>query len=55
MANIRDLEKQHSEMELRSHRDKEYLAIENADLKNKVDQFKQKNIELERKINSLLK
>lgn len=55
IANITELEKQISEMELRLHRDKEQLITENGDLKNKVDHLKQQNLELDRKINTILK
>lgn len=55
IANIAELEKQISEMELRNHRDKEQLTSENGELKTKVDHLKHQNIELDRKINSILK
>lgn len=54
MANVNELEKQISDMELRFHREKDQLSIENTELRTKVDHMKQKNLELERKINSLL-
>lgn len=55
IANIAELEKQISEMELRNHREKDQLTSENGELKTKVDHLKHQNIELDRKINSILK
>ncbi|XP_031641275.1 myosin-13 [Contarinia nasturtii] len=55
IANISELEKQISEMELRYHREKEQLTTENGDLKTKVDHLKQQNLELDRKISTILK
>lgn len=55
MTNINALEKQISDMELRFHREKEQFLHENGDLRTKADNLKQQNIELDRKINSILK
>lgn len=55
IANINELEKQISDMELRFHREKEQLLSENNELKTKVDHLKHQNIELDRKISLILK
>lgn len=55
IANLNELEKQLSEMELKCHRDNECLQNENKELKQKVQQLQQQNVQLERKANSLLK
>lgn len=55
IANISELEKQISEMELQFHREKEQLLSENGELKTKVDRLQHQNIELDRKISSILK
>lgn len=52
---MNELEKQISDMELRYHREKEQLLSENGELKSKIDHFKYQNIELDRKISSILK
>lgn len=54
IANVSDLEKQISEMELRLHREKDQLNTENLELRTKMDHLKQQNMELERKINNIL-
>ncbi|XP_055316887.1 coiled-coil domain-containing protein 39 [Sitodiplosis mosellana] len=55
IANINELEKQISEMELRYHREKDQFISENGQLKTKVDYLKQQNDELDRKLSSILK
>lgn len=55
IANVNELEKQISDMELRFHREKEQLLSENGELRSKIDHFKYQNIELDRKISSILK
>lgn len=54
IANVSELERRNAEMELRFHRERDQLTTENIDLRTKVDHLKQQNIELERKINSIL-
>lgn len=55
IANITELEKQISDMELRFHREKDQYVSENGELKTKVEHLKHQNIELDRKISSILK
>lgn len=52
---MNELERQISDMELRFHREKEQLLCENGELKTKIDHLKHQNIELDRKISSILK
>lgn len=52
---MNELEKQLSEMELKCHRDKESLHAENGELKKRIQQLQQQNVDFERKTNSLLK
>lgn len=55
IANINELERQLSELEIKRHRDKECLQNENRELKQRNQQLHLQNAELERKTNSLLR